>query len=111
MRAMTCVGAVVGVLALGASSAAASGGPPTPDNCTFSNGITVCATTTTTTTTGTQPAPDYGPGCTQTYTTTTTSTTYTAHKGAPGSHGAAVTAPPGSGTGMTTLGPPICPGS
>lgn len=109
---MSCVGAVVGVLALGASTAVASGGPPTPSGCMFSKGTTVCATTTTSTSTFTQPAPEYGQGCTQLFQETVTVTTFTAHKGAPNSQGEAVTAPPGYGSvTLGPVGPPNCPGS
>ena len=112
MRGMTCVGMVVGVLVLGVSSAAASGGPPTPSGCTFSNGTTVCAHTTVSTSTFTQPVDVDGQSCTQRYEQTITITTFTAHMGAPGSHGAPVAAPPGFGTGrVEPVGPPDCPGS
>jgi hypothetical protein len=112
MRGMSCVGAVVGVLALGGSSAVASSGPPTPSGCTFSNGTTVCATTTVSTSTFTQTVDIDGQSCTQLYEQTLTVTTFTAHKGAPNSQGKAVPAPPGYGSGtLRPVGPPSCPGS
>jgi hypothetical protein len=112
MRAMSCVGVVVGVLALGASSAVASSGPPTPPGCTFSKGTTVCANTTVTTSTFTQTVDIDGQSCTQLYEETTTLTTFTAYKGAPGSQGKAVTAPPGFGSvAVGPVGPPDCPSS
>jgi hypothetical protein len=109
MRGMCCIGAVVGVLALGASSAAASDGAPTSPDCTFSNGISMCQTTTVTTGTETLPAPDAGPGCTQTYNITTTTTTFTTHRGAPGSQGQTLSQQ-GFGTEVRApVGDPVCP--
>ena len=100
MRRMSCVAAVLGVFAVGASSAGASSGPPTPSGCTFSNGTTVCETkTVTTSVSGPRPAPEYGEGCTETDTSTSTTVTFTAHRGAPDSQGQAVTPPPSYGTG------------
>ena len=110
MRRMSCVGVVVGALALGASSAAASNGPPTPPNCTFSNGITVCETQSSSTSTYTVPAPQDGPGCYDTIVESFTSTTFTAHRGAPDSQGAPVTPPPSYATGSETI-TPSCTGS
>ena len=112
MRGISCAGVIIGVLALGASSAVASSGPPTPGGCTFSNGTTVCSNTTVSTSTFTQPVDVDGQSCTQLYEQTITLTTFTAHKGAPGSQGAAVAAPPGFGTAtVAPVGPPNCPSS
>jgi hypothetical protein len=110
MRGIRCVGVVIGVLTLGASSAVASSGPPTPAGCTFSNGTTVCSNTTVSTSTFTQEVNVDGQTCTQLYEQTVRLTTFTAHKGAPGSQGAAVTAPPGFGSvTVAPVGPPDCP--
>lgn len=74
-------------------------GVETPPNCTFSNGITTCATTTSVTSTVA-----VGPTCSQTVTTTTTS--YTAHHGKD-PHGEELPAPPSTTT--TTNGAVTCP--
>jgi hypothetical protein len=112
MRGMSCVGAVVGALALGASSGVASADPPTPPGCTFSNGSTVCQTVTVSTSTFTQMVEIDDQSCTQLFQQTITLTTFTAHKGAPNSQGKPVPAPPGFGSVVVgPVGPPNCPGS
>jgi hypothetical protein len=109
MRGICCVGAVVGMLALGASSAVASDGAPTSPDCTFSKGISVCRTSTTTTGTETDQAPDAGPGCTQTYEVTTTTTTVTTRRGAPGSQGQTISEQVLVSVLLTPVGDPVCP--
>src|SRR5438270_9933815 len=99
MRRMSCVAAVLGVFALGASSAGASSGPPTPSGCTFSSGTTVCETQTSSSSTTTQSVDVNGQTCTETDTSAFTTVTFTAHRGAPNGQGQAVTAPPSYGTG------------
>jgi hypothetical protein len=74
-------GAVVGVLALGASSAVASSGLPMPNGCTFSNGTTVGETTTVSTRTFTCTVDVDGQSCTQLFEETSTVTTFTTAQG------------------------------
>lgn len=91
MRGACCVGLVAGLLAVTASAAIAD--PPTPANCTFSQGVTVCSTTTSSTANVVSQDPGNS-ACLDTTPVTTTVTTYTAHRGAPDGHGPQVAAPP-----------------
>lgn len=93
MKGISCAALVVGVLAVAAPAALAD--PPTPDNCTFSEGVTVCSTTTSSTQTATSIDQN---GCTVSTPVTTTTTTFSAHHGAPNSQGEEVAAPPPSTT-------------
>jgi hypothetical protein len=102
MRGICCAGLVAGLLAVAAPAALAD--LATPANCTFSNGVTVCSTTTSSTATVTSTD---GNGCTVSTPVTTTVTTYTAHHGAPNSHGEQITAPPPETT--VTDGTPSTP--
>ena len=96
MRVICCVGLIGGLLAVAASSAVAD--PPTPANCTFSEGVTVCSTSTSSTASVVSQDPGNS-ACVDTIPVTTTVTTYTAHRGAPDGHGPQVAAPPA----MTTV--------
>ena len=91
MRVICSAGLVAGLLAVTAPAAIAD--PPTPANCTFSKGVTVCSTTTSSTANVVSQDPGNS-ACLDTTPVTTTVTTYTAHRGAPDGHGPQVGAPP-----------------
>jgi hypothetical protein len=94
MKSICCAALIAGTLAVVAPAAVAD--PPTPANCTFSKGVTVCSTTMSSS--SVVPAGSDQLGCPLVMWETTTLTTYTAHRGAPDSQGPGVAAPPATTT-------------
>jgi hypothetical protein len=102
----------MGALALASAgpALAAPGGPESPANCTFSGGVTTCASVSQAVASGsTTTIPDVRTGCTTTSTTFTTTTTYTAHHGTYNSRGAATSAPAPTSSSTTSGEAPVCP--
>jgi hypothetical protein len=93
--------AVLGLFLVAVPAAGAD--PQTPPNCTFSKGVTTCSSTTTTTSVRVTVVG----GCTLTTEVTTTVVSYSAHRGAPGSNGREIAAPPPETT--VTEGPTTTP--